>query len=87
MESNSTVCQSGNSFQVFFVRGIHVNPHVIVISLLFPFLRRLSVLTFFKDAQKACFAGEIKGFYQISLGNEVDFMDIIYISLYILAKN
>ena len=87
MESNSTVCQSRNSFQAFFVRGIYVNPHVIVISLLFPFLRRLSVLTFFKDALKACFTGEIKGIYQSFLGNEVDFMDIIYISLYSLAKN
>ena len=34
-----------------------------------------------------CFAREIKGFYQSSLGNEVDFRDIINISPNILAKN
>ena len=34
-----------------------------------------------------CFAREIKGFYQSSLGNEVDFRDIINVSPNILAKN
>ena len=34
-----------------------------------------------------CFAREIKGFYQSSLGNEVDFTDIINISSNALAKN
>ena len=34
-----------------------------------------------------CFAREIKGFYQSSLGNEVDFMDIMNVSPNILAKN
>ena len=34
-----------------------------------------------------CFAREIKGFYQTSLGNEVDFKDIMNTSPYILAKN
>ena len=34
-----------------------------------------------------CFAREIKGFYQSSLGNEVDFRDIMNVSLNILAKN
>ena len=34
-----------------------------------------------------CFAREIKGFYQSSLGNEVDFTDIINVSPNILAKN
>ena len=34
-----------------------------------------------------CFVREIKGFYQSSLGNEVDFRDIINISPNILAKN
>ena len=34
-----------------------------------------------------CFAREIKGFYQSSLGNEVDFRDITNVSLNILAKN
>ena len=34
-----------------------------------------------------CFAGEIKGFYQSSLGNEVDFRDIMNVSRNILAKN
>ena len=33
-----------------------------------------------------CFAWEIKGFYQSSLGNEVDFKDIINVSPNILAK-
>ena len=33
-----------------------------------------------------CFALEIKGFYQSSLGNEVDFIDIMNISPNILAK-
>ena len=31
--------------------------------------------------------GEIKGFYQSSLGNEVDFRDIMNVSPNILAKN
>ena len=34
-----------------------------------------------------CFVREIKGFYQSSLGNEVDFRDIMNVSLNILAKN
>ena len=34
-----------------------------------------------------CFAKEIKGFCQSSLGNEVDFRDIINASPNILAKN
>ena len=34
-----------------------------------------------------CFALEIKDFYQSSLGNEVDFRDIINFSPNILAKN
>ena len=34
-----------------------------------------------------CFAREIKGFYQSSLGNEVDFRDIMNVSPIILAKN
>ena len=34
-----------------------------------------------------CFAREIKGFYQSSLGNEVDFRDIMNVSPNILAKN
>ena len=34
-----------------------------------------------------CFAREIKGFYQSSLGNEIDFRDIMNIFLNILAKN
>ena len=34
-----------------------------------------------------CFAWEIKGFYQSSLGNEVDFRDIMNVSPNILAKN
>ena len=34
-----------------------------------------------------CFDREIKGFYQSSLGNEVDFMDIMNVSPNILAKN
>ena len=34
-----------------------------------------------------CFAQEIKGFYQSSLGNEVDFKDIMNASPNILAKN
>ena len=34
-----------------------------------------------------CFAREIKGFYQSSLGNEVDFTDIMNVSPNILAKN
>ena len=34
-----------------------------------------------------CFIGKIKGFYQSSFGNEVDFRDIMNISLNILAKN
>ena len=34
-----------------------------------------------------CFAREIKGFYQSSLGNEVDFKDIMNFSLNISAKN
>ena len=34
-----------------------------------------------------CFAQEIKGFYQSSLGNMVDFTDIIKVSPNILAKN
>ena len=33
------------------------------------------------------FAQEIKGFYQKSLGNEVDLIDIMNVSSYILAKN
>ena len=33
------------------------------------------------------FAQEIKGFYQSSLGNEVDFWDIVNVSTNILAKN
>ena len=33
------------------------------------------------------FAGDIKGFYQSSLGNEVDFTDIMSVSLNILTKN
>ena len=34
-----------------------------------------------------CFTQEIKGFYQSSLGNEVDFKDITNVSPNILAKN
>ena len=34
-----------------------------------------------------CFDQEIKGFYQSSLGNEVDFTDIMNVSPNILAKN
>ena len=34
-----------------------------------------------------CFARDIKGFYRSSLGNEVDFRDIINLSPNILAKN
>ena len=34
-----------------------------------------------------CFAREIKSFYQSSLGNEVDFRDIMNVSPNILAKN
>ena len=34
-----------------------------------------------------CFAREIKGFYRSSLGNEVDFMDVMNVSPNILAKN
>ena len=34
-----------------------------------------------------CFAREIKGFYQSSLGNEVDFTNIMNVSPNILAKN
>ena len=34
-----------------------------------------------------CFNWEIKGFYQGSLGNEVDFMDIMNVSPNILEKN
>ena len=33
-----------------------------------------------------CFVRDIKGFYQGSLGNEVDFRDIMYVSPNILAK-
>ena len=33
------------------------------------------------------FVREIKGFHQSSLGNEVDFTDIVNVSLNILAKN
>ena len=33
-----------------------------------------------------CFAREIKGFYQSSLGNEIDFTDIMNVSPNILAK-
>ena len=34
-----------------------------------------------------CFTQEIKGFYQNSLGNEIDFMHIMNVSSNILAKN
>ena len=34
-----------------------------------------------------CFAREIEGFYQSSLGNEVDFRDVMNVSPNILAKN
>ena len=34
-----------------------------------------------------CFDGEMDGFHQSSLGNEVDFTDIMNVSLNILAKN
>ena len=34
-----------------------------------------------------CFVREIKGFYQSSLGNDVDFTDIMKVSPNILAKN
>ena len=34
-----------------------------------------------------CFAWEVKGFYQSSFGNEIDFKDIMNVSLNILAKN
>ena len=34
-----------------------------------------------------CFVREIKGFYQSSLGNEVDFRDTMNVSPNILAKN
>ena len=34
-----------------------------------------------------CFALEIKGFYQSSLGDEFDFSDIMNVSPNILAKN
>ena len=34
-----------------------------------------------------CFVWEIKGFYQSSLLNEVDFKDIMNVSLNMLAKN
>ena len=34
-----------------------------------------------------CFAQEIRGFYQSSLENEVDFTNIMNVSPYILAKN
>ena len=36
---------------------------------------------------KICFARELKGFYQSSLGNDVDFRDIRNVSPNILAKN
>ena len=35
----------------------------------------------------SCFVREIKGFYQSSLGNEVDFKDIMNVSPNIFAKN
>ena len=34
-----------------------------------------------------CFAREIKGFYRSSLGNEIDFMDVMKVSPNILDKN
>ena len=34
-----------------------------------------------------CFVREVKGFYQSSLGNEVDFGDMMNVSPNILAKN
>ena len=34
-----------------------------------------------------CFVHKIKGVYQSSLGNEVDFRDIMNVSVNILAKN
>ena len=34
-----------------------------------------------------CFVREMKGFYQSSFGNEVDFRDIMNVSLNILAEN
>ena len=34
-----------------------------------------------------CFAGEVKGFYQISTKNEIDFTDVMYISLNISAQD
>ena len=49
-----------------------------------------SCLSFTKPCLRSiltCFAGEIKGFYQSFLGNEVDFRDIMNVSPNILAKN
>ena len=38
------------------------------------------------EFQLICFVRKIKGFYLISWGNEVDFMDIMYVSAKILVK-
>ena len=46
-----------------------------------------SCLSSTKLCLQNCFAREIKGFYQSSLGNEVDFKDIMNFSLNISAKN
>ena len=53
-------------------------------------LALLSSAVFYKTCLRfllICFAWEIKGFYQSSLGNEVDFRDIMNVSPNILAKN
>ena len=50
----------------------------------------LSCLSLIKSCLRLllnCFVREIKGFYQSSLGNEVDFCDIMNVSPNILAKN
>ena len=48
---------------------------------------RLQLSFVYKSVSQISFDREIEGFYQSSLGNEVDFTDIMNVSLNILAKN
>ena len=65
------------------VQGILAETFILALLSSAAFLLKTRVSDFFKIS----FAQEIKGFYQSSLGNDVDFRDIMNVSQNILVKN
>ena len=62
------------------MQGIYIYFSIIIFSCLSSAKRCLRILLIY-------FTREIKGFYQSSLGNEVDFRDIMNVSQNVLPKN